>query len=80
MSAGQEKSAGCAIFSAGNVFYVAIPVATLTKLIELLSTLIDTLSSGVLPKNGGGPITSDSFSAGLAALKAELIKLKGAMQ
>lgn len=80
LSAGQEKSTGCAIFSAENVFYVAIPVATLTKLIELLSTLIDTLSSGVLPKNGGGPITADTFSAGLTALKVALMQLKGGMQ
>lgn len=80
LSAGQAKSAGCAVFSGSDVFYVAVPVDTLTQIISLVSNLTDTLSAGIMASNGGGPITSDSFSAGLAALKVELIKLKGAMQ
>lgn len=80
LSAGVAKSQGCAVFSGGQVFYVAVPVDTLTQIISLVSNLTDTLSAGIMASNGGGPITSDSFSAGLAALKAELIKLQGGMQ
>ena len=80
LSAGQAKSQGCAVFSGGNVFYVAIPVETLTQLIGLVSTLADTLSAGIMASNGGGPITSATFAAELAGLKTELNKLKGGMQ
>lgn len=80
LPAGQGKSTGCAIFSAENVFYVAIPVETLTQLIGLVSTLTDTLSAGIMASNTGGPITSATFAADLAELKAQLNKLKGGMQ
>lgn len=80
LSAGQAKSTGCAVFSAENVFYVAVPVGTLTQLIGLVANLADTLTSGILASNGGGNITSGTFAAELARLKAELNNLKGGMQ
>lgn len=80
LSAGQAKSTGCAVFSGPDVFYVAVPVGTLNQLIGLMTALTDTLTSGILASNTGGPITSGSFAAELAQLKAELNSLKGGMQ
>ena len=80
LSAGQKKSQGCAIFSASDVFYVCVPVETLKELINIVVKMTDKLSSGVLASNGGGNITSPTFSEDLSALKTELNNLKGAMQ
>lgn len=80
LSAGVAKSQGCAVFSGGQVFYIAVPVETLTQLIGLVSTLTDTLSAGIMASNTGGPITSATFAAELADLKTQLNKLKGGMQ
>lgn len=80
VSAGKAKSQGVAIFSGAEVFYIAVPVETLSQLIELTAQLAQTVASGVLPSNGGGAITSGSFSADLAQLKSTLNNLKGAIQ
>lgn len=80
LSAGQARSAGCAFFSGPDVFYVAVPVGTLTQLIGLVSNLTDTLTSGILASNGGGPITSGTFATELAQIKTALNELKGGMQ
>lgn len=80
LSAGQAKSQGVALFSGADVFYVAVPVDTLSQLIDLTAQLAQAVASGVLSGNGGGPITSGNFAADLAQLKSALTELKGAMQ
>lgn len=80
VSAGRAKSEGVAFFSGEKVFYVAVPVETLSQLIGLTAQLAQAVSSGVLPSNAGGPITSGSFAADLAKLKASLDELKGNIQ
>ena len=80
VSAGQAKSQGVALFSGADVFYVAVPVETLSQLIDLTAQLAQAVSSGVLSANAGGPITSGSFAADLAKLKASLDELKGNIQ
>lgn len=80
VSAGQAKSQGVALFSGEKVFYVAVPVETLSRLIDLTAKLTQAVSSGVLSANAGGPITSGSFAADLAKLKASLDELKGNIQ
>ena len=80
LSAGQARSQGFAIFSGPDVFYVAVPIKTLSSLIDLTAQLTQAVASGVLASNGGGPITSSSFSADLAQLQSALNELEGAMQ
>ena len=80
VSSGQAKSQGVALFSGADVFYVAVPVETLSQLIDLTAKLTQAVSSGVLSANAGGPITSGSFAADLAQLKASLDELKGNIQ
>lgn len=80
LSAGQEKSQGAAIFSAGSVFYIAVPLNTLDALIDLVGQLADAVANGVLPSNTGGPITAGTFTADLQKVKQDLQKLKGAKQ
>ena len=80
LSAGQADSQGAAIISGGDVFYVAVPMGTLSQLIGLVGTLAQTVASGVLAGNAGGAITSPTFAADLAQLKAQLDQLKEQMQ
>ena len=80
LSAGQADSQGAAIISGGEAFYVAVPIGTLTQLINLVAQLAQTVSTGVLSSNGGGAITSGTFAADLMNLKSQLDQLKGNMQ
>ncbi len=80
LSSGKAKSRGMAVFSGDKVFYVAVPMATLDSLIDLVGTLAGTVASGVLASNGGGPITSGTFAADLQKIKQDLQALKGAKQ
>lgn len=80
LSAGQADSQGAAIISGGNAFYVAVPIGTLSQLIALVAQLAQTVSTGVLPSNGGGSITSGTFAADLLQLKTQLDQLKERMQ
>lgn len=80
LPAGKAKSTGMAVLSGKNAFYVAVPMDTLSSLIDLVGTLAETVASGVLPSNSGGAITSGSFAADLAQIKTQLTQLKGAMQ
>lgn len=80
LSAGQADSQGAAIISGKDAFYVAVPIDTLGVLIELVAQLAQTVSSGVLPSNGGGAITSGTFSTDLMNLKNKLDVLKGHIQ
>lgn len=80
LPAGQADSQGAAIISGGEAFYVAVPIETISQLIGLVSQLTQTVSSGVLPSNGGGAITSGTFAADLMNLKAQLDALKGNIQ
>lgn len=79
-SAGQAQSQGLAILCGAEAFYIAVPIDTLSKLIELVAQVTQTVSTGVLPSNGGGNITSGTFAADLMLLKTQLDQLKEQMQ
>ena len=79
-SAGKAQSQGLAILSGGNAFYIAVPIDTISQLIALVSQMAQTVSTGVMPSNGGGSITSGTFATDLLQLKTRLDQLKEAMQ
>lgn len=80
LSAGKSLSNGLLIVNGADKIYIAIPIDSIKSFIDNVSNLIDTLSSGILPSNSGGQITSGTFTSDLAAIKSALTTLKGALQ
>lgn len=80
LSAGKSSSSGILIINGNDKIYVAIPIDSIKSFIDNVNNLIDKLSSGILPSNSGGQITSGSFTSDLAAVKSALTTLKGALQ
>ena len=73
-------SDGWLVLGEGDAVYLPKTSPDLKETLSLLVSLIDKISSGVLPENAGGPITASSFAADLAQIKSQVETLKGALK
>lgn len=80
LSDGKASSTGILIINDEKKIYIAIPIDSIKAIIDNISSLCDILSTGILASNGGGAITSPTFTTNLTALKNTLTALKGNLQ
>ena len=74
------NSNGYLIIVEGDLVYIPKTSPDLSTTLQLLSTILSTIASGVLKANAGGDITSPTFSADLAEIKKQVDELKGALR
>lgn len=79
-SQGQAASKGFMFLNGEKKVYFAVPIESLKEILDLLRELSGIVSSGVLPKNGGGDITAPDFASAMAALSEKAKALKEALQ
>jgi hypothetical protein len=75
----EDKTAsnGYLIIDKDKVFYIVKTTEDLTKTLDILTALIDKLSSDILAANQGGAITAPTFQADLTQIKQQISQLKG---
>lgn len=73
-------SEGFIIMSEGELVYIPKRSPDLLKTLELLSTTLSTIASGIYQANLGGDITSPTFAQELADLKTQVEELKGKLK
>lgn len=73
-------SEGFIIMAEGELVYIPKRSPDLSKTLELLSTTLSTIASGVYQANLGGDITSPTFAQELADLKTQVEELKGKLK
>lgn len=69
-------SQGVLIMAEGNLVYIPKTSPDLSKTLEILSTSLNTIATGILQQNAGGAITTQTFATDLANLKNQVDELK----
>jgi hypothetical protein len=73
---GKIASEGFVLIDKDKYFYLTKTTSDLTAALDILSGLIDKLSSDILAANQGGNITTPTFQADLTMLKMQIEQLK----
>lgn len=73
-------SKGFIIMAEDELVYIPKTSPDLLKTLELLSTTLTTIASGVFQANLGGDITSPTFAQELADLKTQIDELRGKLK
>lgn len=71
------NSEGWLIIAEGELVYIPKATPDTAKTLELISTALATIASGVYQANMGGDITSPTFSTDLAEIKKQVDELRG---
>lgn len=73
---GKADSSGFFIIDKETFIYIAKTSQDLSSALDLLNNLISKISTGILASNGGGAITSPTFTADMQQLSQEVSQLK----
>lgn len=73
-------SEGVIIMAEGKLVYIPKRSPDLLKTLQLLSTTLSTMASGIFQANGGGNITSQTFAQELADIKKQVDELRGKLK
>lgn len=79
LSAGKAKSSGVILLIKGQKVYVAIPMDSISKILDLMADLANKVGSGVVASNAGGPVAPD-LMASMQSVAQEIKQLKGNLQ
>jgi hypothetical protein len=79
MSNGAAASKGFLFLHGNKAIYVALPMDTMTQILDLIKSLAQKVGADVAASNGGGPI-APALAADMEALSAEVEQLKENMQ
>lgn len=69
-------STGVVFLAEGDLVYIPKRSPDLSQTLQLLSTILSTIATGVFQKNLGGDITTQTFATELAELKKQVDELK----
>ena len=69
-------SIGIVFIAEGNAVYIPKRSPDLLTTLQLLSTTLSTIATGIFQKNLGGDITTQTFASELAGLKKEVDELR----
>ena len=69
-------SQGYLIMAEGDLVYIPKTSPDLDKTLELLSTALNIIATNIFQRNGGGDITTQTFSTELTLLKNQVDELK----
>ena len=73
-------SKGYLIMAEDKLVYLPKTSPDLDKTLELLSTALNIIATNIFQRNGGGDITTQTFSTELALLKNQVDELKGKLR
>lgn len=73
-------SEGVIVMAEDELIYIPKRSPDLSQTLQLLSTTLSTIASGVYQANMGGDITSPTFAKELADLKTQVDELKGKLK
>lgn len=73
-------SEGFIIMAEGELVYIPKRSPDLSTTLQLLSTTLSTIASGVFQANMGGDITSPTFAQELADIKKQVDELRGKLK
>ena len=73
-------SEGFIIMAEGELVYIPKRSPDLSQTLQLLSTTLSTIASGVYQANLGGDITSPTFAQELADIKTQVDELRGKLK
>lgn len=73
-------SEGVLIMAEGELVYIPKRSPDLSTTLQLLSTALSTIASGIYQSNMGGNITTPTFAQELADLKNQVDELKGKLK
>lgn len=73
-------SEGFIIMAEGELVYIPKRSPDLFKTLQLLSTALFTIASGIMQANMGGDITTPTFAQELADLKKQVDELQGKLK
>lgn len=79
LSAGKAASNGILIISEGNKIYFALPMDSISGILDLMSELSNTLGTGIAASNGGGAI-APTLATDMQALIQKINQLKENLQ
>lgn len=73
-------SLGFLVMAEEKLVYLPKTSPDLSRTLQLLSTSLSTIATGIFQQNGGGNITSPTFASDLADLKNQVDELRGALR
>lgn len=73
-------SEGVIVMAEDELVYIPKRSPDLSQTLQLLSTTLSTIASGVYQANMGGDITSQTFAQELANIKKQVDELKGKLK
>lgn len=73
-------STGFVVMAEGEIVYLPKTSPDLSTTLQLLSTTLSTIASGIMQKNMGGDITTPTFAQELADIKIKVDELKGKLK
>ena len=73
-------SEGVIVMAENELVYIPKRSPDLSTTLQLLSTILSTIASGVFQANMGGDITKPTFAQELADLKKQVDELKGKLK
>ena len=80
LSQGNAASSGIMILNGTDKVYITIPVESLKQILDLVINLANSAASGILAENGGGTITTPTFTADMADIAQSAAELKDNLQ
>lgn len=69
-------SEGVIVMAENELVYIPKRSPDLSQTLQLLSTILSTIATGIFQKNLGGDITTQTFATELAELKKQVDELK----
>lgn len=73
-------SEGVIVMAEGELVYIPKRSPDLSTTLQLLSTALFTIATGIFQKNLGGDITSPTFAQELADIKKQVDELRGKLK
>lgn len=74
------QSSGFLVMAENELVYLPKTSPDLSQTLQLLSTSLSTIATGIYQANLGGDITNPTFASDLAAIQSQVDELRGALR